>query len=387
MPYNKDTFLKDVLFYTKEKGTFSEMCQRIEGKVYSATNNWEVRSEALEDVSAYRELLEESGKRRGNYYQIYAITPLTWQSIRTDYVYRLLSDQNTTFSMEFIVSFCLACGVNDFDYIKAALDDYCVESLDGKGMRKAMIYGAMRNYWGFDEIAFNTSLNGGKGQIGMMERLYHSFLENDDNEMVINGVYEELGGQKSELLRHMWREGRTTVFLDGAKDCWDKESFLEFLFTSDIETGILYDLVDSVHIVKDCIERRRGNFNGSINKCVRAFSISTNYSHFIHGRQQEPFFFLSLACIFGFSDEETKKVSDSLHVNPNTSPLFDKCVSAVMDMSRFSRHSTEYRQACSNLKNEILHSVPLNENGEPKNRAIKSFCSVLQKIENEGNEE
>ena len=54
MPYNKDTFLKDVLFYTKEKGTFSEMCQRIEGKVYSATNNWEVRNEALEDVYLLR---------------------------------------------------------------------------------------------------------------------------------------------------------------------------------------------------------------------------------------------------------------------------------------------------------------------------------------------
>lgn len=349
MQFSKEKFMDQLLGNVLTPAhSINQKAEFIAPKVYAAGTAAVTRSE-LAPFPHYRDFLETWGLGvvKGQW-NIYSVNTLSASSIRTKLYYKWKRNHDDfPDSLETVVSICLACGM-DFDYIKDAVQAYCRETLAGKGLRKALIYGAARRFWDFGEIACHENIGQGGVAFGMLEEYYDRFLA----ERGVLKIPDENDINTS-----------TVKFVAEANDCGDKEEFLRFINKEETKRSFLYDRVELIRIVQDCIDKRRRE-NESDNRLFARYDIDhirITYSNFCHGHIPGEAWFLTLACGFGFTADETDRMIHSLHLN-NTDKLFDDCVALMKKFQRLDETDAAYRETIDQMcRLTSRHGEPLAE--------------------------
>lgn len=353
----------------------------LDGMVYKASFNKCISPDRLRDFPKYKDLLlkwkglKDAVDDSGRHYsavQIYGLDPVYSNVMRSNFVSNWNLHPDMKLQLEFVISFCLACGVKDKKYITDAVNALCEESLDGKGLRKVLLHGAVFGCWKVGEIAYD-GIN-----TGWVEHYYERFLNNPANETVVNFIENEITGNEGRKAENIMKGG-TTVTKEKIKACRTTDDFIIMMDDPQVQCGALRDLIDTTHLVKMYIESRQSSFPEGMSSYVYQFLNRADYSDFNHGKfDRNIFFFLKLACVFGFTYEEFDTMIHSLHVTGN--PQFNICAAGVKQMCQHERYSYEYREACTKLLHTIQSEFEINNQGEPTNSSIRSFYRVLTKI-------
>lgn len=340
--------------------------------------------EKLKNFPNYKDLIikwqglistEDEKGRSSHSIKIYALEPVYSDSIRSNYYDEWKSNKNLKMQLEFVISFCLACGVDDPRYIHDAIDAFCDESLDGKGLRKILLQGAMMGCWKFGDIAYDGR------KTGLMESYYEQFLTNPDNGRVTDFLESVISGASGEGISSELESG-TTLFVKMAAQCANAVDFVRLLENPVIQRGALSDLIDTTCLVKGFIAKREKTLNCKASSYAAKYGVQrSTYSDFTHGRcGRTPFVFLRLAVIFGFTQEEFDLMIHSMHIIGERIYGFNLCSDGAREICGFDRQSQEYRNACAGLMEKIRSEADFNADDLPTNTTVRSFYNVLMKI-------
>ena len=359
----------------------------LDRKVYRASFDKVVNVNQLNAFPTYKDLLSKWGKLVSTEYEngqimagikLYALEPIYSESIRCNYYDKWKNDKNVKFSLEFVISFCLACGVDDPRYIYQAINAFCDESLDGKGLRKILLQGAIMGCWAFGDIAYNGV------KTGLMESYYEQFLTNPANKKVVDLLENVIICAPDKDASDEMVSG-TTFFVKMAAKCMSADDFARLLNHPIIQRGALSDLIDTTYLVKGFISKREPFLDCSASGYAARYNIQrATYSDFTHGRcGRKPYVFLRLAVVFGFTQEEFDLMIHSMHFIDGKNFDFDLCTSGARQICGFDRRSEEYRSACARLTEAIRDEVKLNADDLPVNPGVRSFYKVLMMITEE----
>ena len=365
MEFKKNHFIDALFANVFPDDPINQKARKIAARgVYSGGNCW-LRREELEAFANYRRFLQEwnftksTAGGENEEYKVYCINPLTADSIR-----KIYNDNAPPRSLEGIISLCRACGVEDFGYIKAACAAFCEETLEGKGLRKILLYGAAQGFLAFDEIAYNR----GDGTFGLLEQYYEKSL------------YERAESYERVHLPTKITDG-TTVFLQQARDCLRRDEFMNLLDDETIREGFLYDKVELIMIVQDCLDKRRRTAvsadiregDNALFRRYHAKALQPTYSRLCHGHKPHNDFFLSLALVFGFADGEIEKMVHSMHINAaGDGCVFPECCERIkaVNRQRWPKDDPRYDAALAEL-------AATNE------KSLPDFAAFLQKYRTE----
>ena len=359
--FTKDRFLND-LFSRVDAGNNSveTKASAIAERVYSIEKS--LLSEAdLDEVPDYKELLRIWGytsvnAKQKTEYRAYIVRNLGTSWVRTKY-YAWQKDKNTfPGSLENIVSICLACGM-DFNYIRDAVNAYSDEKLEGKGLRKMLLYGAAKGFIGFDEIA--CQYKDGRYHFGLMEEYYGKMLQ------VAEGGADALPTV----------ENGTLTFLRKVEHCRTRQDFLDLLEDRDIQMGFLYDMVELVRHIQNFLDKRRWEPTESDNSLFTRFnakSLRAHYSKICHGHRPKGEWMLCFVLAFRFDSEEIKTIIRSLHLNDAQHKALLECYDTVSECNAAYGDMEKYRSIIAALPDRRLST------GCTVAESVKEFAAFLK---------
>lgn len=328
MKFEKDRFIDQLFGNVFPNDPIKQKAKKISDRGVYSGGSCMLKKGELDKFENYRRFLKEwnftkstGGDDSNEDYKVYCLNPLRADSIR-----KMYNDNSAPKSLEGIVSLCLACDVHDFDYINEACRGFCEETLEGKGLRKILIYGAAKGFVDFDEIAYNSI----SGSFGLLEQYYDRSL------------YERCEAYDRTKVPRTIQNG-TVNFLENVNDCKTREDFMKLLDNEDIREGFLYDKIELIMIIQDCLDKRRATLcatgdregDNALFKRYGAKGLQSTYSRLCHGHKPRNDFFLSLALTFGFSDSEIDNMARSMHINAaSDGGIFSHCCELVKDINR-----------------------------------------------------
>lgn len=358
MEFKKDYFIDQLFANVFPDDPINKKARKLAARGVYSGGTCLVRPDELGEFPNYRRFLKEwnftkSGAGGENEeYKVDCLNPLTADSVR-----KIYNDNAPPHSLEGIISLCLACDVTDFDYIKAACDAFGEETLEGKGLRKILLYGAAKGWIAFDEIAYNH----GNGRFGLLEQYYEKSL------------YEREEDDEHIYLPTEMTDG-TTIFLQQAEECTAREAFLTLLDKEEIREGFLYDKLELIMMVQDSLDKRRESLqegakgDNALFRQYHAKSLQPTYSRLCHGHKPRNDFFLSLALSFGLNDEEIEKTVHSMHINPSgDGRVFLACCERIKEINR------------SDAPNDPHGLAELIEFADANKKILPDFAIFLQK--------
>ena len=366
MKFEKDRFIDQLFGNVFPNDPIKQKARKISERGVYSGGICMLKEHELDEFENYRRFLKErnftkstGGDTESSDYKIYCLNPLSADSIR-----KMYNDNSAPKSLEGVVSLCIACGVRDFDYINEACRGFCEETLEGKGLRKILIYGAAKGFVNFDEIAYNSV----SGNFGLLEQYYDKSL------------YERCEAYERAKVPRAIQNG-TVNFLENVNDCDTPEDFMKLLDNEDIREGFLYDKVELIMIIQDCLDKRRRTLaatndkegDNSLFRRYNANALKSTYSRLCHGHKPRSDFFLSLALAFGLTGGEIDNMARSMHINPaSDGGIFSNCCKLVKDINGLGveRNNPDYIVKFNALVNFVCENK----------KSLPDFDNFLEKF-------
>ena len=364
MLFNKETFLDDLFHHFKETQhlkTDMDVYRAIAPHVYTVTNGAFTERD-LKELPNYSRFLHEwklyNDRQNGSLhrYSIPMISPMIPGGVKNQYNAWARSGRFPD-CPETVISLCRACGVNDFEYIKTAVNTYCSRTFEGKGLRKILLFGVARGFIDIGELEIKPQGNG--YQFGLVEQYYEKYLADFNS--------------KDDITTYM--DNGTIEADEEEKKCQTRDDFFRLLEKSKIIDGILCDVVELIAAVEDMVECRKQTPNESINNLFlryNAKSVRPNYSKMLHGERPEPEWFLKFALGLRLTRKEISRIKRLLHA---TDPYFAVCCDIISETNEaFPKIETN-----SAYKNRLrLLAATVFSDGITINDKYPDFCTFIQ---------
>lgn len=369
MLFNKETFLDDLFHHFKETQHLKsdmDVYRAIAPHVYTVFIAPFTEKALLKGLPHYAQFLHEWElyndkwelddnhiKKAVTQYSIPCISAMAPEGIRNQYNVWARSGRFPD-CPETVISLCRVCGVNDFEYIKTAVNTYCSRTFEGKGLKSVFLYAVARGFVDMSELAFSDF------QFGLVEQYYEKYLA-----AAYNG--------KEDVSTYM--DDGTINFLSAASECRTREQFFRLLEEPEIIDYVLCDVVELIAAVEDMVECRKQTPNESINNLFlryNAKSVRPNYSKMLHGERPEPEWFLKFALGLRLTRKEISRIKRLLHA---TDPYFAVCCDIISETNEaFPKIETN-----SAYKNRLrLLAATVFSDGITINDKYPDFCTFIQ---------